>query len=447
MNDESKGLWPTLTSEKEFRFLVDLVLQHAAADDTFIVLNDQHGGTSRFANNQIIQNINLRKISFRITSAFGQCHGTASTTDLTAGAVKETLKQAERIARVSPEDPEFLSPVEPQSFQTWPTSRPETAAAGPSQRLALVRKSVDQCQAESLKGAGIVSSLTQNMGIAASTGLFAHEQRTDARFSLTVQAGESTGWTAAWHRSIDHLNVSARTRVAIEKATSGKNVKEIPPGRYMVILEPPAVAGLLSWFMWMLDAKSYDKGTSPFTGKLNNAIVDHRLTLRNRPSHQDLLGEGFTNEGLPVNENTWVGSGVLKQLDYDRFTAQQHGVVNIPTLESPFLTGDNSACADVSDLIQQTTRGILVTNFWYIRPVNPTDLTLTGMTRDGTFLIEEGRVTTAIRNFRFHDSPLRVFNQVEAFTTPQEATSSETGKLLVPAMKIRNFHFSSVTKF
>ena len=101
----------------------------------------------------------------------------------------------------------------------------------------------------------------------------------------------------------------------------------------------------------------------------------------------------------------------------------------------------------VHDLIRHTDQGILVTNFWYIRPVNPTDLTLTGMTRDGTFLIEKGKITTAIRNFRFHDSPLRVFNQIEAFTTPQEATSSETGKLLVPAMKIRDFHFSSVTKF
>jgi len=436
-----------LTSPDEFRFLVDLVLQHATADHICIVLHDQHSGTTRFANNQIIQNLNLRKVSFSITSAFGRRHGTASTTDLTAGSVKETLKQAERIARVSPDDPEFLPPVEPQRFQAWPTSRQETLTADPTRRLVLVRGSVDQCQAERLKAAGIVASSTMNVGIAASTGLFAHEQRTESRFSLTVQGEDSTGWTAALHRSIDHLNVSNRTKVAIEKANGGKNPKEILPGRYTVILEPPAVGGLLTWLMWMLDAKSYDKGTSPFTGKLNQSIVDPRLTLRNRPSHPDLLGEGFTNEGLPVNEMTWIDSGVLKQLDYDRFTARQHDVVRIPTLESPCLAGDKSACSDVNELIRQTNRGILVTNFWYIRPVNPTDLTLTGMTRDGTFLIEEGRITTAIRNFRFHDSPLRVFNQIEAFTTPQEATSSETGKLLVPAMKIRDFNFSSVTKF
>ncbi len=447
MNADTSQPWPRLTSRDEFRFLVDLVLQHATADHTGMVLQDQNGGTSRFANNQIIQNLNLRKLSFSITSAFGQRHGTACTTDLTAGSVQETLKQAERIAQVSPDDPEFLPPVEAQTFQNWPTSRQETRTADPARRLALVRESVDQCQTKGLKAAGIVASSTLNVGIAASTGLFAHEQRTDSRFSLTVQAGDATGWAAAWHRSIDHLNVPDRTKIAIEKATSGENPEEVSPGRYTVILEPPAVAGLLSWLLWMLDAKSYVKGTSPFSGKLNKTIVDHRLTLRNRPGHPDLLGEGFSKEGLPVNEMAWIESGVLKQLDYDRFTARQHGVVSIPTLESPCLEGDTSACAGVSELLRQTTRGILVTNFWYIRPVNPTDLTLTGMTRDGTFLIEKGRITKAIRNFRFHDSPLRVFNQIEAFTAPQEATSSEIGKLLVPAMKIRDFNFSSVTKF
>ena len=447
MNDEPDKSRPMLTTREEFRFLVDLVLQHATSDHTCIQHQDLHCGTTRFANNQIIQNLNLRKVSFSVTSAFGRCHGTASTTDLTAGAVQATLKQAERIARVSPEDPEYLPPVEPQRFHCWPTSRPETLAAGPAKRLELAREAVLHCQSKGLTAAGIVSSSIVNVGIAASTGLFAHEQRTDSQFSLTVQAGKATGWAAAWHRSIDHLKVSDRTGMAIEKAHRGENPSEIAPGRYTVILEPSAVAGLLTWLMWMLDAKSYDKGTSPFSGKLNNPLVDRRLTLRNDPAHPDLLGPGFTHEGLPVNEVTWIDAGVLKHLDYDRFTAQQHGVVTIPTLESPCLSGEHPPCATVRELIQNTHRGILVTNFWYIRPVNPTDLTLTGMTRDGTFLIEGGQITKALRNFRFHDSPLRVFNQVETFTTPHEATSSETGKLLVPAMKIRNFNFSSVTKF
>jgi predicted Zn-dependent protease len=197
----------------------------------------------------------------------------------------------------------------------------------------------------------------------------------------------------------------------------------------------------------MLDAKSLYKGTSPFVGKLGERIFDRRLTLRNQPEHTDLLGTGFTYEGLPVFDSVWIDGGVLKQLMYDRFTARQHKIEPIATLESPCLSGERPAGARVADLIRTTQRGILVTNFWYIRTVNPIDLTLTGMTRDGTFLIENGEIVAAVRNFRFHDSPLRAFNHIDAFTTPAEAVTSETGKVLVPAMRIRDFNFSSVTKF
>ena len=447
MTIQSEGSWPTLTTKDEFRFLTDLVFKHRSADYLFLTLHDHNSGTTRFANNQIIQNVNTRKVTLHITSAFGQKHGTASTTDLTAGSVQDTLKQAERIASQSPEDPEFLPPIGPQTYSAWPTSHQHTVASGPAERLTLARNAIELCQDQRVNSAGIVASSTMNVGVAANTGLFSHEQRTDARFSLTAQDGEATGWTAALHRSIHNLKVEARTRGAIQKAKLGSNPQEIPPGRYTVILESAAVAGLLTWLMRMLDAKSYDKGTSAFNGMLEKQIIDRRLTLRNRPDHPDLLGQGFTSEGLPIHAVTWIADGILKQLSYDRFTAKQQGIDHIPTLESPYLSAEHAKSSSVEDLIRETTRGILVTNFWYIRPVNPTDLTLTGMTRDGTFLIEDGQITTPIRNFRFHDSPLRAFNHIETLTDPQEASSSETGKLLVPAMKIRDFNLSSVTRF
>lgn len=440
--------WPKLTSWDEFHFLTDLVLEHSTADDTFISLSDHHGGTTRFANNQIVQNVDTRRISLAVTAGFGRRRGTATTSDLTAGAVQETLKRAEQIARLSPEDPEYMRPVGPKQYLSLPTARPETSAAGPTRRLEYTREAISQCKMENLNSAGTVSSALTTVGVAASSGLVAYEERTDARFSLTVQAGDATGWAASAHRSIDHLRVQERTLAAIEKAKRGADEpKELPAGRYTVILEPAAVAGLLTWLMWMLEAKAYYKGTSPFVGKLGERIIDRRLTLRNQPEHADLLGAGFTGEGLPVFDSVWIEGGVLKQLMYDRFTARQHKVEPIATLESPYLYGERSAGSHVTDLIRTTQRGILVTNFWYIRTVNPTDLTLTGMTRDGTFLIENGEVVGAVKNFRFHDSPLRVFNQIEGFTTPAEAVTSETGKLLVPAMRIRDFNFSSVTRF
>jgi predicted Zn-dependent protease len=439
--------WPKMTSRDEFRFLADIVMKRSVGDDTIVVLHDQHGGTTRFANNHVVQNVDSRRGTLTVCVVFDGRRGSASTTDFTAGSLQDTVERAERIARVSPEDPEYLPPPDFRTFPVHQTSRPETAAAGPARRLEYANEAIGQCRIENLQAAGIVSSSVASVGVAASNGLFAHEERTEARFSLTVQADDATGWSAAAHRSIDHLKIQERTLTAIEKAKRGRDVQELPPGRYRVILEPAAVAGLWSWMMWTLDAKSYEKGTSPFAGQLGCQIVDERLTLENLSSHPDLLGIGFTNEGLPSEDAPWIENGVLKQLAYDRFTAKKNGVKQIATLDAPCLSASGPASYKTQDLIKQCERAILVTNFWYIRTVNPTDLTLTGMTRDGTFLIEDGQISTAVRNFRFHESPLRVFKQVEAFTNPAEAVTSETGKLMVPAMLLRDFHFSSVTRF
>jgi predicted Zn-dependent protease len=439
--------WPKLTSRDEFRFLADLVLERSTGDDTVVSLHDQHGGTTRFANSQVIQNVDTRRGTLTVSVAFEGRRGTASTTDFTAGALHETVARAERIAKLSPQDPEYLPPPEARSFPARSTARPETAAAGPSRRLEYANEAIGQCRIENMQAAGIISSSLASVGMAAGNGLFAFEERTDARFSLTVQAGEATGWSAAAHRSLDHLRVQERTLTAIGKAKRSGELRELPPGRYQVILEPAAVAGLVTWMLWMLDAKAHDKGTSPFTGKLGQPIVDKRLTLQNLPDHPDLFGIGFTQDGLPSESSTWVEQGVLKQLSYDRFTAMAHGVKTIPTMEAPCLSATRASASRVQDLVKQVDRAVLVTNFWYIRTVNPADLTLTGMTRDGTFLVEDGQIVSAVKNFRFHESPLRAFNQMEGCTEPAEAVTSETGKMLMPAMLIRDFNFSSVTRF
>lgn len=439
--------WPKMTSREEFRFLADLVLKRSRADDTVITLSDQRGGTTRFANNRVVQNVDTRRGTVTVSVAFGKKKGSSSTTDFTAGAIQDALTRAETIARLSPDDPEYLPPPTVQQYPVLQTNRGETATAGHARRLEYANEAIGQCRIENLQSAGIVASSVNSVGVAASNGLFAHEERTEARFSITVQADDATGWSAAAHRSIDHLKIQERTLAAIDRAKRGREVQELPPGRYRVILEPAAVAGLWSWMFWTLDAKSYDKGTSPFAGQLGQRIVDERLTLSNMPAHPDLLGVGFTQEGLPSEESVWIEKGVLKQLVHDRFTAQSHGLAHIPTLEAPHLSMSGPTSYRTQDLIKQCERAILVTNFWYIRTVNPTDLTLTGMTRDGTFLVEDGRITSAVRNYRFHESPLRVFQHVEAATEPAEAVTSETGKMMVPALMLRDFHFSSVTRF
>lgn len=439
--------WPKMTTREEFQFIAEQVLNCSTADHALVALHDQDSGTTRFANNQVIQNVNTRRGGVTVTVAFGARQGTATTTDFTAGSLRGTVKRAETIARVSPEDPEYLPPAEPQAYNSCPTVRSETVKAGPSVRLEYANEAIGQCRMENMSAAGIVSSARASVGVAADTGLLAFEERTEARFSITVQAGDATGWASAAHRSIDRLKVQERTLSAIHKATVGAEPQELPPGRYRVILEPAAVAGLWSWIIWMLDAKSYLKGTSPFAGRLKKRILDKRLSLENCPGHADLLGVGFTAEGLPSTASAWIYQGVLQQLAYDRFAAQAQQIMPIPTIEAPRLSIEGSSASSLAQLIKSTDRAILVTNFWYLRTVNPTDLTLTGMTRDGTFLVEKGEIVSAVKNFRFHESPLRAFQQVESWTAPMEAVTSETGKMLVPAVVLPEFHFSSVTRF
>lgn len=230
MGVSQSKVWPKMTSREEFHFLADLVFKRSRGDDTIVTLSDQHGGTARFANNRVVQNVDTRRGTLTVSVAFGKRRGSSSTTDFTAGSVQQILNRAEAIARLSPEDPEYLPPPGSHQYPALPTNRIETASAGPSRRLEYANEAIGQCRIENLQAAGVVSSSVHSFGVATSTGLFAHEERTEARFSITVQADDATGWSAAAHRSIDHLKIQERTLGAITKAKLGRDVQELSPG-------------------------------------------------------------------------------------------------------------------------------------------------------------------------------------------------------------------------
>lgn len=436
-----------LTDQAAFQDLAAVALQGATAEYVFVSFSDRAGGTTRFANNQIVQNVSTRRRQLGVSVAFGQQHGSASTTDLSDEAIRQAVSRAEQIARLAPPDPEYVPPLGPQTYPVLPTLRADTLAVGPARRVAEVAEVVKLCRSEQLVGAGVVSTYVSSVGLAANTGLLAFEQRSEAQFSLTASGPDSCGWVSNSHRSFDDLRILDLARVAIVKAQRSRNPRELPPGRYTVILEPAAVAGLLGPLIGALDARSYFKGTSPLAGRLGQSIIDVRLTLQNRPDHPALLGSGFDGGGIPSDSRTWIERGVLASLDYDRFTAREHGRAPSFSPDAPHLSGAGSVGDGVEPLLEGTQRGILVTNFWYIRGVNPTDLTLTGMTRDGTFLVEDGQMVCGLINFRWHDSSLRALSAVEAFSSPCDALTLERGKMLLPAMRIADFNFSSVTKF
>lgn len=437
-----------------FRALADRALEASPGDHTFVALQDRQGGTARFANNQVVQHVSTRRQELTVSVNFGRRVGTSTTTRLTTDAVAAVVKRAAALAKLAPEDPEYLPPLPPQRVHDFDPFAPETAAAGPTRLLRNVETAVTRCEKAKLSGAGIATAYASAHGIAADTGLFAFEPRSFSQFSVTATGGDASGWAKRAHRSIDALDVEACVAAAIDKAKRAASPREVPAGRYTVILEPAAVAGLIGPLLWTFDARSYDRGTSALSGRLGERVINERLTLRNHPEHPALRGDGFDGSGLPTDARVWIDRGVLKQLHYDRFTAREKGVEPTAGIRAPHLQGSappdeesEPAAASVADLVAGTERGILVTNFWYIRHVNPTDLTLTGMTRDGTFLVEDGKITTGLLNFRWHDSPLRAFDAVDAYTLPLPASAIGRHKMLLPAVRIRDFHFSSVSRF
>lgn len=436
-----------LATEASFKEIAHHVLQSCTAEHAFVSLGDSDSSTLRFANNQVVQHVSVREPSVSVRVAFGQKAGSASTNRFDKASLTEMVRRAEAIAKLAPEDPEYMPPLPKQDYIKVQSFRKSTAASTPTRLAQTVKPIVDLCAKRELKGAGIMTSSTSSSAVAASTGLFGYEQGTEAEFSLTASAADSSGWVLNSHRDINELLVDWRAKQAIEKAMLSKDPRELPAGHYPVILEPAAVAGVLGEFSSSLGAKSYYRGNSALRGKLGSNVLDSRLTLKSDPAHPDLMGSSFGFDGMASKPQTWVENGVLKQIAYDRFTAKEHGVEPNPRPSALVMTFAGDTVKTVDDLIAKTERAILVTNFWYIRSVDPADLTITGMTRDGTFLVEDGKIVAGLRNFRFHDSPLRCFEKVDMTTGPKEALTLERGKMLLPAMKLPDFNFSSVTKF
>ncbi len=436
-----------LTSESAFQQTVERILKLSSADDTFITMSDSNAGTLRFANNQVVQHVSVRSPRLTVRAAFGRKTGSSSTNRIDQASLKETVYKAERIAKLAPEDPEYMSPLPRQEYNTVPSYNASTEALSPMDLATRTKPVIDACFGQQLVGAGIMSNSSSVRGVAASSGLFGYERSSDARFSLTASGEDSSGWTYNAHRDCTQLGIKDRTHRAVSKAILSREPREIPAGHYPVILEPAAVAGIFGPLLWSLGAKSYYRGDSALAGKLGSLVLDAGLSVASDPENKDLLGGGFAGNGLATTKRDWIANGVLKHLYYDRFTAQEHNVEPTARPSAIVLSHNGPRVGSVDDLISQTKRAILITNFWYIRSVNRRDITVTGMTRDGTFLVEDGKIVSGLRNFRFHESPLRCFKDVEASTSPMEAITLERGKMLLPAFKLPDFYLSSVTKF
>ena len=440
-----------IMSRERAEEIIHKIVGFSKADDVGVNLGSGYQTDVRFAANQMSTSGAVMTAGLGIQSTIGKKHAVATTNDFSDESLKAVVEKSEALAKLSPDDPEVMPPLGPQTylpvngyFDSTANLTPEARARAALTALEPARKAGD------LQAAGFIIVNAGSNALGNGKGLFAYNRSTNANYTLTVRTNDGTGsgWVGSEHPDWSKLNFAQLSNQAIEKARLSRNPVAIEPGRYTVILEPQAVADLVSLMAGSLAARAADEGRSAFTkqgggNKIGEKIVDERVTLFSDPQDSQLLAQPFDGQGLPLSRQVWVENGVLKQLFYSRFWAQKQGKVATGGPSSVKMAGGTTS---IDDMIKSTPRGILVTRLWYLRSVDPRTILFTGLTRDGTFLIENGKISKAIKNFRFNESPLFLLNNLEAIGPAVRVAGTESGgPIVMPAIKAKDFNFTSLS--
>ena len=410
-------------------------------------------GNTRFAVNQVSTGGDNYDTAVTVTAYAGRRTASSTTNQLDDASLRQTVQMAERLARLAPEDPEFLPELDPQRYEAGRSWSEATAALDPQGRAEAVRAITAPATQGGLVSTGYLDTRAGASAVANSKGLFAYARGSAAALTTTVRTpdGTGSGWAGASHHDWARIDAAALGARAAEKARASRHPAAVEPGRYTVVFEPTAVGNLVQFIAFALSARAADEGRSFFStpgggNKRGMKVVDERVTLMSDPFDPDVAGTPFTSEGLPTRRSVWIENGVVKNLNYDRYWAQKKGVSPTASGGSLRMSGGTST---MDEMIASTQRGLLVTRFWYLRPVDQRTILYTGLTRDGTFLIENGKITRAVKNLRFNDSPVFMLNNLEALGTPVRVSASEDGgpgqAVMVPPMKVRDFNFTSLS--
>lgn len=439
-----------LLSKEEAQALLKKVLAFSKAEECEVNLYGSEGGNIRYARNAVSTSGGISSTTLIVQSSFGKKVGTATINEYDDASLEKAVRRSEELARLAPENPEHMPVLGPQQYAASKTYVPATAAITPKMRADAVAQSLAVANEKDLVAAGFWDN---NAGFAAmmnSKGLFAYNSSTNVSFNVTLRTkdGKGSGYASKGYNDINKLNVAAATRVAAQKAAASADARALEPGKYTVILEPAAAIVLLETMFMNMDARSADEGRSFLSKpggktKLGEKLVDERVTLYSDPLNPDMPTNTWSGDGRPQERVTWIEKGVMKNLFYSRYWAQQKNVKAIPFPDSAIMEGGT---ASLEDLIKGTDKGILVTRLWYIREVDPQTLLYTGLTRDGTFYIENGQIKYPVKNFRFNESPVIMLNNLEELGRPERTVSGESDiQALIPPMKIRDFTFTSLS--
>ncbi|MEZ0484495.1 TldD/PmbA family protein [Fibrella aquatica] len=440
----------TILTEAEAKALLTKVLSYSKADECEVNLSGEKRGNIRYARNEVSTSGAKANQNLVVQSSFGKKVGTASIDTFDDASLEKVVRRAEELAKLAPENPEHVGVLGPQTYLKSSGFFASTANLSPDARAEAVAKSLELTRAAKLTAAGFMEDYHGYQAMMNSKGLFAYYPDTNVNFSLTVRTddGKGSGYVIRGFSDVNKLDTAAATRIAMQKATASASAKALEPGKYTVILEPTAAAVLLENVFFAMDARSADEGRSFLSKpggktKLGEKIVDPRVTIYSDPTNAELPASPWAGDGQAQQKLNWIEKGVVKNMAYSRFWAQKKGKAPVPFPNNIIMAGGT---ASLEDMIKSTQRGILVTKLWYIRPVDPQTLLLTGLTRDGTFYIENGKIKHAVKNFRFNESPIIMLNNLETLGKPERVVSTESdSNYLIPPMKIREFTFSSLS--
>jgi len=452
-----------LPTEKECRQIATRALGLAKTGDASVALGFGRESNTRFANNEISTSGADESVNVLVSVTKDSRTGRVSLNEVSEAALERAMRRAEELAAVLPPDPEYPGPLPPQKYLDIKAEDAATAKYSAAERVPGVRAVVDPAAKEGMNSSGFFQNGASVQCIANKAGNFGYQRSTSASFSATVRTADGTGsgWAqdASWR--VGELDAIRLAATALHKARDSAGPKKLDPGDYTVLLEPAAVADLVGFnISFALSARAAEEGRSYFSKKGGGTTVGEKVfhdsvTIKSdpldprRPGSAWGGGGGFGGGGggggfggggeggLASAPIIWVENGVLKNLVYDRYWAKKNGREPTPGAGNLVLEGGKET---LESLIASTERGLLITHFWYIRVVNPQSMQLTGLTRDGVWLIENGKLTQPVMNFRFNESPGVLLNNVLGMSP-----AVRSGNSVVPAIKAANFTFSSLS--
>jgi predicted Zn-dependent protease len=456
--------------------IFDRIRRFSTADEVEAIFTDSRFALTRFANNTIHQNVEEENSIVSIRTNFGGRTARAAANQFDEESLQRAVRASENLARVQAADLDLLPMPDTHEAHgragETPVAPPSrffegTAALSPADRAEVVKGVDSVATKHALTAAGIYSNSESQEGIFNSRGLANWHRQTLAEISITMLGDDSSGWQKLNSPDVSNLDPARLAETAAQKAVESAHPQEIAPGKYTVILEPAAVLDIVGFMFWDFSGVAILDQRSFLNDRIGTQLFGGNINIGDDATHPLQAGTPFDGEGMRRKHIPLIENGVVKRVVYARATAQKirkseysdkvgtveptgHGFPlpnEIGEMPMNIVFGAPGESQSVEEMVASTERGVLVTRLWYIREVDPYEKIVTGMTRDGTFLVENGKIQRGLRNFRFNQSLISMLSNVEAMSTPVRASGEESFDMVVPAMKVKGFNFTEVTKF